>query len=608
MTATGGPRVRLSLLLAVGLGLAVACSVAGMAVVAAWNGVEARSEAVRQTAGLFMRNVEMLLAQHMRAAEHQTNYIAGLLASGELDPAHGSEFIRGLQASLAAAPQILSIGYITPTLETVQVERRGGGIAVVRGSVTNESGVPFIRRAARQHAQQRPAGLADESKVQGAWGGVSWHPALRQATVTYHAPAPHGGRAGGVVFAAISVSSLSRFLGELDKSTGATSFLLYDHDRVLAHPRLVSQTFGWLGGERPLASVSDLGDPVLEAAAAHGQTGRSLLQTMVADAGGRRIRTSGGDYVYFSRQIKGFADRPLTLGIFVPSARFMEELERLKAFFVLAAGFIVAGMFVAWRVGRWLAKPAREVAAGAGRVSTLDLREVREIPPIWVRELNDAAHAFNRMLFALRWFESYVPKSVVRRMIRQGDAEHLRSVQREVTVLFTDIQGFTRLSEAMSAEEVAAFLNRHFAVMSRCIEAEGGVIDKYIGDGLMAFWGAPEDAPAHAERAVRAALAIRDALSANGDETRIRIGIHTGPAVAGNIGGEDRLNYTIVGDTVNIAARLEAACKALAGQGDGVAILVSGVTARHLPADVRREDLGARELPGRSEKVQVFRV
>ncbi|MFP3945057.1 MAG: hypothetical protein ACLFWF_14260, partial [Alphaproteobacteria bacterium] len=407
MTATRGPRINLSLLLAAGLGLAVALSVAGMAAVAAWNGVEARSDAVRRTAGLFMRNMEMVLAQHMRAAEHQTGHVARMLSDGELDPAQGEEFVRLLRASLAAAPQVVSIGYVSPSLETVQVERRGTGFAVVRGNLRNEAeGLPLRRAAMSGAGNGRPLTpeQRDSGAVKGRWGGVTWHPALRQATLTWHAPLPPDSRVGGAVFAAISVSALSRFLGGLDESTGATSFLLYDHDKVLAHPRLVSETYGWLGGDRPLAAASELGDPVLAAAAVHGRGGRSLLQAVVADAGGRRIRAGGGDYVYFSKQITGFADKPLRLGIFVPSARFMDELERLKGFLLIAAGFVVIGMLIAWRAGRWLAKPAREVATGAGRVSTLDLREVREIPPIWVSELNDAAHAFNRMLFALRWF------------------------------------------------------------------------------------------------------------------------------------------------------------------------------------------------------------
>lgn len=599
-----GPRIDLSALLAAGLGLAVALSVTGMAVAAAWNGVETRSDAIRRTAGLFMRNMEMLIEQHMQAARHQTDFVARMLAGGDLDPASREDFTRVLRSSLAAAPQIVSIGFVTPALDMVQVERRGDRITVVRGSIRNDDPMRAIYRTAVGEDDAGGTLGPRRENAAGVWGGVTWHTGLRQATVTYHSPVS----SGGVVFAAITVSSLSRFLGELDKSTGATSFLLYDRQKVMAHPSLVSKSFGWLGGERPLPAINDVNDPLLAAAARPDRGGRSLLQAMVADAGGRRIRAGEDDYVYFSRQIPSFADKPLTLGIFVPSARFVEELERLKFFFLLAAAFIIVGMLIAWRVGRWLAKPAREVAAGASRVSTLDLGEVREIPPIWVRELNDAAGAFNRMLFALRWFESYVPKALVRRMIRQGDADHLRSTEREVTVLFTDIQGFTRLSERMSAEEVASFLNGHFALMSRCIEEEGGTIDKYIGDGLMAFWGAPDDASDHALRAVRAALAIREAVKANGAKTRIRVGIHTGPAVAGNIGGADRLNYTIVGDTVNIAARLEGACKALAAEAEGVAILVSEATSQHLPKRFRGEDLGAQALPGREEKVRLFRV
>ena len=119
------------------------------------------------------------------------------------------------------------------------------------------------------------------------------------------------------------------------------------------------------------------------------------------------------------------------------------------------------------------------------------------------------------MLRGLRWFEVYVPRTLVERLLHLGAAGSLDSVEREITVMFTDIASFTAFSEGRPAAEVAAFLNRHFALVSQAIEAEGDTVDKFIGDGVMAFWGAPEAQPDHAERAARAALAIAEAIRAD---------------------------------------------------------------------------------------------
>jgi class 3 adenylate cyclase len=121
----------------------------------------------------------------------------------------------------------------------------------------------------------------------------------------------------------------------------------------------------------------------------------------------------------------------------------------------------------------------------------------------------------------------------------------------------------------MPAAEIADFLNHHFALVAKCVEAEGGTVDKYIGDSVMAFWGAPEPQPDHTERACRAAIGVSIALKSDNmarkregkPPVRVRIGVHTGEVVVGNIGAPGRINYTIVGDTVNAASRLEQLCK-----------------------------------------------
>jgi class 3 adenylate cyclase len=176
--------------------------------------------------------------------------------------------------------------------------------------------------------------------------------------------------------------------------------------------------------------------------------------------------------------------------------------------------------------------------------------------------------------------------------------------------MFTDVTGFTATAERMSAEACATFLNDHLTLVIDCIEAEGGTVDKLMGDGVMAFWNAPARQPDHAARALRAALAIRERLlRANltaPEPIRLRIGLHSGPTVVGNVGSPSRLSYTIVGDTVNVASRVEKAGKDLLPEAE-VAILVSAATAEAAgPAGRDLRSLGECDIRGREAPVELF--
>ena len=256
------------------------------------------------------------------------------------------------------------------------------------------------------------------------------------------------------------------------------------------------------------------------------------------------------------------------------------------------------------------------MAVGASQVGHLELASIGELPRSRIRELDDQASSFNAMLRGLQWFETYVPKRLVERLIKRGAAGHIDSTEREVTVLFTDIAGFTAASEKMSPRETEEFLNRHFALLSTCIEVEDGTIDKFIGDALMAFWGAPDDQPDHATRACRAAKAIKTAIEEDNDRrrrtglpaVRLRIGIHTDHVVVGNIGAPGRMNYTIVGDGVNTGQRLEGLGKELDDGGD-VIVLVSAATAAAVDhRQIQLHQIGHFQVKGKDQPLEVFRL
>jgi class 3 adenylate cyclase len=200
--------------------------------------------------------------------------------------------------------------------------------------------------------------------------------------------------------------------------------------------------------------------------------------------------------------------------------------------------------------------------------------------------------------------------------MQPDSAESFTAKEREVTVLFTDIIGFTAIGHRLRPPALARFLNRHFEMLGEAIEAEGGTIDKYIGDSVMAFWGAPTAQGDHAERAARAAVEIGRRLKADNvrrkrkglNPVRVRIGIHTGMALAGNIGATGRINYTLVGDTVNVAQRLEQFAKEIDDGFSDVIIVASGAVAGRLPVEIPQHPLGNRSVIERSEPIPVFRL
>ncbi|WP_420336923.1 adenylate/guanylate cyclase domain-containing protein [Roseibium sp.] len=167
----------------------------------------------------------------------------------------------------------------------------------------------------------------------------------------------------------------------------------------------------------------------------------------------------------------------------------------------------------------------------------------------------------------------------------------------------------------MSASETAAFVNHHLSLLGAEITRLDGTIDKYVGDSVMAFWGAPDHLDNPADPAARAALAMAAAIRADNLErerrneppVRIRIGLHMGPLIVGDIGAPGRVNYTVIGDTVNAAARLENLGKEIDAEAD-VIILASGEIARGLGSEIRQHPIGPQMVKGKSEPIDVVRL
>ena len=202
----------------------------------------------------------------------------------------------------------------------------------------------------------------------------------------------------------------------------------------------------------------------------------------------------------------------------------------------------------------------------------------------------------------------FLPPQVAQRALSLKD-DALAPVQREVSVMFLDIRGFTSLSEAMPPGDVMAFLDAFFRPLSEAVRASGGVVNKFLGDGMLAIWGAPEADAQHAEHAVGAALEIRLRVeqfnvkrrAQNQPPVEIGMGIHSGWVAAGMIGSSDLSEYAVIGDAVNVASRVEGLTKVLA-----IDALVSEATWSRLPPTLRGRRLAAKRVKGRTEYVVVY--
>lgn len=205
-------------------------------------------------------------------------------------------------------------------------------------------------------------------------------------------------------------------------------------------------------------------------------------------------------------------------------------------------------------------------------------------------------------------FQQYLSPTVIEQLLRQPERLRLGGERRELSIFFSDLEGFTSISEGLDPEALTALLNDYLSAMTAVIHEEGGTVDKYEGDAIIAFWNAPLEQPDHARRAVRAALRCQQQLAEMrpdlqqrcGHELKMRIGINTGPAVVGNLGSSSRFDYTMLGDAVNLAARLEGANKAF-----GIYTMISrdtAVAAGLLDADGGRK-AGDRGAQGGAEAV-----
>ncbi len=591
--------VPFSVALGTSIGLLVMLAVL-LVLVIQWNSNRINTlELLNQRAEEIVSRIQSGVDGHLSPAVDQAAFIAERFAEGRLTLSDKEKLADFLTGALSGTPQISTLTVWGPELTYYGVTRDENG------KPQPLSGRPNNVESARKAAKE----LADSQEA--FWGEFVYN--QKDTLINLRQPLHVDGKFIGFLIAAITVPELSELVDRVGGHFDATAFILFGRDKVLAHPLLVSAP-GGRSQQDPLFGREDFDDEVLSSLW-NGAPVEGFQKAAEQNIHVVEINGANDDFIAIYKPVEDYGNTPWLMGAWFPEQDIAAELTRLWWAGIVGIVVLLIAIAAAVLLGRIIAGPIRRASAGSARIGDLELAEVENLPGSHILELNEQARAFNRMLVGLRLFESYVPRRLVQRLIRRDGKGHLESRERELTIMFSDIVGFTTAAEKLAARDVANFLNKHFALVGACVEAQDGTVDKFIGDGLMAFWGAPDAQDNTALRACRAALAISRAIEEDNQArqaegkrpVRVRIGLHTGPVVVGDIGWPGRLNYTIVGDAVNTCQRLEQAGKSH-DRGDAVTILISARTRTAAGPSLQVEEAGAFALRGRSESLTVYRL
>jgi adenylate cyclase len=430
------------------------------------------------------------------------------------------------------------------------------------------------------------------------WFDVSVHPNGTHPAIAFAGPIDVYQKREGVLAVVIERARLSRFLSELTVGQTGVAFILGPDGAVIAVPDAEADE---LHMERAAAQKLL---PIAVRAAAHDARPD---RTADARAGHEMREVVAGDA--YAVTLTPLAFPGWTLATVIPEREFLGPVE--KTTHRLIAGLlglvVLAGLLSAWLARRVIAAPLVKVASELRHVERFDLDQVRRHPSRLV-EIDNLSGAIADMANGLAAFRKYLPADLVKLLASAGVEARPGGSVRPMTVLFVDIAGFTGLSERLG-DRIVPLLGTYFDAMSREIQAEAGTIDKFIGDAVMAFWGAPAENPDHALAACRAALACQHAIRTlgltddQGRPLRVRIGINSGSMLVGNIGSDVRLNYTVIGDAVNVASRLEGANKQY-----GTDIIIGEETRRLAGDRILVRELDRLAVYGRQEGIGIFEL
>jgi adenylate cyclase len=379
--------------------------------------------------------------------------------------------------------------------------------------------------------------------------------ALGLVGFTVAAPFYADGKPLGVAAIDITLDGLSEYLAERKISPGTLSYILDSHGLVIANSDL-SKTYANENGQVELKHVTETGGDLPAAAIAARPHDHTTFYSFVYD---------GREYVASLSALPPALGKHWQLFIIAPLSDFASGLqrnnERLLVFGLLAMALQLAIVYLLAGV---VSAPLEKLARKVNRIQEFEGESLlsQDSP---IREISVLSQAVARLDTTSKAFAAFVPVGLVKQLLQSDQKLELGGHSRFLTIFFSDLEAFSSLSEEVPSQELLLRVSAYFGLVTHAVNAEHGTIDKFLGDGVMAFWGAPALLQDHAWHACVAALRIQQGMDKLNEQWRgqglkplnLRIGIHSDAVLVGNVGSPERMSYTVVGDGVNVAARLE---------------------------------------------------
>ncbi|MCE2950649.1 MAG: adenylate/guanylate cyclase domain-containing protein [Alphaproteobacteria bacterium] len=451
------------------------------------------------------------------------------------------------------------------------VDRRGGQYKESR-SYIDKTGKelareykPNVKPSEQYDNRKRDWYVKTKTELKPNWSDV--YPSWFSSDFVVTATVPlfdHKGKFVGALACDIGIDNISLLLRRQKASRSGINFIINKKGEVVAFPdqgknyimtHQVQSIVGPEAGMR-LAKVNELGENnILEAYNVFLKEGKQHFQYTKED-----IRYVA-NFSYFG----DLFSQDWILGLVAPYDDFMGPIREISKDVILISLVILFGSIILLVVfAQKISYPIEVLAGQMRRIRDLDLDPPKPLESHFF-EITQMENALNAMREGLSAFGKFVPKNLVRTLIQKGNAVSLGGERRNVAILFSDIENFTSISENMDSDALMNHLSTYISELSNIVLIYKGTIDKYIGDSIMAFWGAPEEDPRAAINACKAALKCSKRLETLNQQWRLkglpalptRIGLNFGEVIVGNMGSADRMNYTIIGDQVNLASRLE---------------------------------------------------
>lgn len=548
-------------------------------------------------ANVMINSMEQNIALWLRPVHEQAKWVDEHIVNNERDARNLEHFDQFMLGALAATDQVAGIAFVTPD-GLVRRWVRTDGSGITEDWSTRKDIIEWIESG----SQPREA----------SWIEPLFTDTIGK-TILLHEKPIHSAQGNllGMLAQIVPIEELSRYIASLAPRAGMTPFILYGEDRVLAHPSLIDESSGENTLSAPLATLQDFDDDILlriwspDEEELYFLTDNNQLTTS-----GTYIENRKRFYVYIYRYIKEYGNQPWIIGAHLDteiyggaeSKRLMRAL--LGSFFVLLVA--TAGAIF---LGRYITRPVTAFAEATRLVEENKLDAVPALSSSRMLEFDDASRSFNQMILDLRertlmrqTLGQFVPEEVARTLLSEGGSIQTETAQ--ATVLYSDIEGFTQLTETLGSTKIVEILNAYFSAMVEILEQHGGVVTQFHGDAILATFNVPIVNRAHANNALLAASEMLSAVEAqvfSGHGLRIRIGIDSGPVVAGAVGAAGRLSYTVYGNAVNQAARLEVLNKEF-----GTYLLVSEHTAELAGDAIPLQGVGTTDIRGQSEAITAY--